>query len=411
MANANISNCKLKKRGTDMTQELDIKGLKRHRRIKKRNRFIKKVLLVLVLISIGCVVFFTRSSWIPFFDGIATRYTVAVVNDGALAEGNFPLKLPSASGYQVGTLESSLAVVDDSHFYIYSADGVKTVDKQHSFAKPVLFSNSKKALLYDMNGKQFQLESKYKTIYKKDTTDGIIFGRIAPNDNVAVVTGADGFVAAMTIYNSTGEAFYTWKSASERIIDVAFTGIGDGCIVTTFGASGGRLVSKLYKLSFNTKEAVWESEQLDTLAISAQMRDDGGIVVFGDTQTAYYDKDGKYISSYNYSTNLVDYDASGSTTALLFRNVERRTASLVIMQKDTATAITVPMTTAAEKVIVDGENVLIMSQKNITAYSADGNVISTAEISDEYTDFYKLGEHIFLLGFTDINRIDFKQKG
>lgn len=391
-----------------MAQELDIKDLKRHRRRKKRSRLIKKLLAVLLILSVGGVIFFTRNSWIPFFDGIATRYTTATVNDGILAEGNFPIKLSNTTGYQVGTLENSLAVVDDSHFYIYASNGVKSVDKQHSFGKPILFSNSKKALLYDMNGKQFQLESKYKTIYSKATTDGIIFGRIAQNDNVALVTGSDGFVAAMTVYNSTGEPFYTWKSASERIIDVAFTGGGDGCVVTTFGASGGRLVSKLHRLSFDKKEAVWESENLDTLIISTQIRSDGKIVAFGDTQTAYFDKDGKQLSSYAYSSRFVDYAASGTTTALLFRNDERRSSSLLIATDTIEKTIAIPISGAADKIIVDNESVLIMSENTITAYSTAGEVLSSAEISDEYTDFYKLGEHIFLLGYTDINRIDFK---
>ena len=115
-----------------MAQEFDLKGLQKQRRAKKRKRFFKKLIVVLIIISVGAILYYTRDNWLPFFDGIATKYLTATQNDGELAEGKFPLKISGGSDYQIGTLENYFSVVDDTHFYIYTSDGKLTLDKQHN---------------------------------------------------------------------------------------------------------------------------------------------------------------------------------------------------------------------------------------------------------------------------------------
>lgn len=389
-----------------MAQEIDIKDLKRKRKLKKRKKFARRLIALLIIVLIGAVIYYTKDRWLPFFDGIATRYLPTEANNGELAVGNFPIKISGGASYQVGTLENSFAVVDDTHVFIYSSDGKNIVNNQHDYANPILKTNNKKALIYDLGGLEFRIESKYKTEYEKQTDNTIILARLSSNDNVAVVTKSDKFVSVMRIYDDTGNKFFEWDCI-DRIIDVTFTQAGDGCIVTTIDAQGGQLVSKLHRFNLDNKKEIWSSSNIDTMVISTQIRDDGTIVAFGDTKCAYYNRNGEYISSYIYKAKLIDYDCSGTMTALLFADEERRKSSLVMINDIKASIKEINVNEEAKHIIVDGDNAFMMTESKINEYTISGTQTSTVSIGEEYDDFHKLGNYIFLLGHDDINRIDF----
>ena len=390
-----------------MAQEFDLKGLQKQRRAKKRKRFFKKLIVVLIIISVGAILYYTRDNWLPFFDGIATKYLTATQNDGELAEGKFPLKISGGSDYQIGTLENYFSVVDDTHFYIYTADGKLTLDKQHNYSSPVLKTNSKKALIYDLGGKKLSLESKYKNIYSKTLDDNILFARLSSDDKAAVITTSDKFLCVMTIYDSSGEAIYTWKCTEGRIIDVDFINSNEGCIVTTIDANGGQMISNVHKFIFTSDKKVWTSQNADTLAISSYILNNGNIAVIGDTKCAYYSKDGTYIGSYTYKDELVDYSCSDSAAALLFRNEERRKSNAVIINDIVNDIKEIEIQDNAKCLNTERDSIFILTDSEIQEYSNIGTKLTSVPVKDDYYDIHKLGQHIYLLGDAEIDRIDF----
>lgn len=389
-----------------MAKEITMEELKRHRKKKKFFKGLHKLIVLAVIVALGIFAYYTREKWIPFFDGIATRYLPTTQNDGILADGNYPINIAGGTSYQIGTLENFFAVVNDTKFLIYSTDGEKTVEKQHTFANPILRTNSKKALLYDIGGKKLQLESKYKTVYSKSLEDNIVLARLGNSDNVAVVTKSDKFLSVMEIYDGSGEEIFKWSSVDSRIIDVTFTNASDGCIVTTIGAEGGQLVSKLHSFNFSQKEELWSSSEVDTLVMSTVVKNDGEIIAFGDTKCAYYDN-GKIIGSYQYNSKLIDYSNSNNVTGLLFRDEELRESKLVMITDILTTPKVITLEDDVKQVLVEGDKVYVMTTSHILEYTLSGTEISKVSISDEYNDMHKLGNYMFLLGLSDINRIDF----
>jgi hypothetical protein len=393
--------------GVLLAQEIDVKDLKRRRRAKKAKRFFKKLIGVLLIAVFAVLVYYTKDRWIPFFDGIATRYLPASQNTGELAAGNFPIKITGSSNYKVETMENAFALLDDANFCVYSVSGEKMIYKQNHYANPFFCTNSKKALVYDMGGKNFSLESKYKTIYEKKIEDAIIFARLGGNDYAAVVTKSDSFVSVMTVYNGYGEEIFKWKSVDSRIADVAFLPSGTGCVVATIDASNGQLVSELHRFNFDQKDEIWNSSDIDTMVLALKIMDDGTIVEVGDTKCAYYSSAGEYIGSYAYKTSLVDYSVSGQKAALLLENEERRKSSLVIIGDIKEDIKEINVSDSSKQVLAEGEKVLLMTENSIDEYASDGSIRTSVKISDDYMDFHKIGNYIFLLGYSDINRIDF----
>lgn len=363
------------------------------------------MLAVLIILLCGVGIYYTRDRWIPFFDGIATRYLPAAENTGELAQGYFPLEI-SGSDYTVGIMENFFAVLDDTSFSLYSADGKKSIGNQHSCSNPVLYTNNRKALVYDMGGLNFRLESKYKTIYEKKTDQTIILARLSSNDLTAIVTNSDKAICDLSVYDGNGNKIYG-INFSERILDVTFTAGNDGCIVTTVDASKGQLVSKLYRYNFDKNEPAWKSQNLDTLVLSTQLRENGAIVAFGDTKSIFCDTRGEVLGSYTYKTQLIDYDDSGTLTALLFKNEGRRKSSLLLIDKITSDIHEINIEDNAKHLEADGQNVLVLTDSAIYGYTPSGTALSAVEVDDSYSDFKRLNQYIYLLRNSEIDRIDY----
>lgn len=391
-----------------MAQEFNLDDLKRHRQAKKRKRFLKKLFWVLLIIALGCVIFLTRGKWLPFLDGIQERYAASSnQNDGVLAEGQFPLRVSGDSEYQVCTMDNSIAVLNDTHFYVYTDNGELTADKQHTYANPILKANRKKALIYDMGGKGFKLESKSKTVYEKTADDLIVFARLSSNDYAAVVTKNDKVNSVVSIYNGAGEFIYRWNCV-DYIMDVEFTNSGDGFVAAVLDSSGGQLVSKLYRFRFDMDKEVWSTPTTDTMIMSMAIREDSSVAAFGDTKCVFYSRNGEALGSYSYETDLVGFSDSGKLTALAFYNEQRRKSTLVIIGNPAEQPTILRFNEEIKKVYADDNYIYTMMAEKIIKYSENGTVISEVAISDEYPDFHKVGNYIFLLGYSEIDRIDFK---
>lgn len=391
----------------------DVSMLRERRKKKKAVKLLKKLIIVVAAAAVIAAVILTKNLWYPKLDGILTKIPVPE-NTAELAEGYFPLSIEGGARYQIKAIDGNLAIADDTHFFVYSEDGKPVYTEQHTFAKPVITVGNKKALLYDLGGKSFSLYSKYKNVYSKTTDDPILIARIGSSDTAAIVTKSDKYPSALMVYDSSGKNIFNYRSVA-RIIDVTFNADSSGCYITTIGVSGGLLVSKIlyYKFDHIDRDEmdnpvpVWETRALPALALSVQLFGDNNIIVFGDSLCAYYDTNGNFINSYSYKRSLVDYSSDGNVAALIFSNEERRTSELVTIECTTGTISEKTLGRKTLNIQVSGDTVYMQTENGIESYTAAGDMISSVELDTEYEGFLRMDKYIYLLGYDEINRIDY----
>ncbi len=300
-------------------------------------------------------------------------------------------------------------MLNDTHFYTYDGNGAVLYQNQHGYANPIIdATNTKKILVYDIGGYDFSLESKYKNIYKKRLENQIVFASVSDKGYVAVVTLSDKSLCMLSVFDNNGNPIYYYHCTDGRITNVEFTRSEDGVVVTSIGAEGGQFVSKVTRFKFNSEEPLWTTPKINTLAFNTFLQADGTLVLFGDNKCVCYDRNGEYIGEYVYRDTLIDYQSDDEITALLFENKERRTASLVVFSSITG-YITEIEVTDAKAIETSGQNVYVMMDKRIVMYNSSGEEINDVKISSDYDEFRKIGDHIYLMGYSDVDRIDFKE--
>ena len=391
----------------------DVSMLRKNRKKKKALSFLKKLIIIAVIAGAVAAVVFTKDLWYPKLDGILTKIP-AKENSAELAEGEFPISIEGGASYNLLSLDGSIAIVDDSHFFAYNEDGKLIYSVQHTFSRPIMTAFNKKALLYDLGGKSFGLYSKYKNVYSKSTDDPILLARLGNNDIAAVVTKSEKYPSALMVYDAAGKNIFNYRSVS-RIIDVTFNSDSSGCYITTIGTRGGFIVSNILyyrfdKVDYDEKEnpvPVWQTDDLQTLALSVRRYGENNIIIFGDTMCAYYDENGNFKDSYEYKRQLVDYSSDGSVAAMIFRNDERRSSDLVVIDCLTETISEKNLGYEVLNVQVSGNTVYMQSRNGIESCTADIEPISSVQLDTDYNDFCRVGSYIYLLGYDEINRIDY----
>lgn len=390
----------------------DVSALRERRKKKKLTKFMKRLIIILIAAGAILAIVLTKNLWYPKLDGILTKIPAAE-NTAELAEGYFPLSIEGGASYQLLAVDNCLALADDSHFFVYNTDGKIISSAQHTFSNPIITAGDKKVLLYDLGGKSFSLYSKYKNVYTKTTDEPILIARLGSGDAAAIVTKSEKYPSVLMVYDGNGKNIFNYRSVS-RIIDVTFNSDSSGCYITTISVSGGYIVSKMIYYRFDRIDRddsgnpmpVWETENIETLALSAKTYGDG-IMLLGDTMFAYFNSSGKLIKTYQYKRQLVDYSMEGNAAAMIFVNEERRTSELVTVDCSTGNITEKPLDHEVLNVQINGNTVYLQNRDGIGSFTMSGERISGVELDTDYKNFCRISDYIYLLGYDEINRIDY----
>lgn len=392
----------------------DVSVLKKNRRKKKAARLLLKLLAVLLIAVAAAAIVLTKDMWYPKLNGILSRVPSSSDSQAELAEGNFPIAVSGAE-YTVGKMGGNLAMIDDSHFFVYNENGKNIYTEQHTLANPVMEVSESKALLYDLGGYKFSLSSKYKNIYSKSTDNVILTAALSSEDYAAVVTKDDKFMSTLMVYDDTGNNIFNYGSV-ERIIGVTFNSDSSGCYITTVGSKGGVIVCSIMYYKFERVDSdeagnpvpIWMIEDLETLVISVRLYGSDKLLVFGDTMCAYYDTDGNISGAYKYDYDLSGYDSNGSIAAMIFNKSESRSSELVTVDSITGEITETRLEYTADDVQVYDGLVYVKHRNGVTSLTPQGALISDADIGSDYEGFLKTDSYAFLLGYDRIDRINMK---
>ncbi len=380
-------------------------------RMKKRNRVRRMVqLLIFVVIAVFCWHLYTqRDLWLPKLEGIGSRYENKVTqNDGELAEGNFPLLITGNTGYQLKLANDTLFLLHDNYVDLYSIHGDSRDSRQHAFQNAMLSTDGKYGLIYENNGKSFRLDTKNKNLYNKTVDNNIISGVVSEDGSVALITESGSYACSIEVYDNTGKRIYQ-RNCVNHVTDVIFHNDSKGCCFISMEVENGKVESKVTSVSFDQKEEQWTAAPLETLALYAGFTSSGTLCVVGNTSCAYYSKKGELLGSYIFDGTLIDAHLEDGRIALIVQDDQTRSTSLALLDQsaDDISVTDLPATASCVRVF-DGD-AYVMSNGNVTSYDFSGRALATVALADSYTSFIRENGYLFLLGYDQIDRVDFKE--
>jgi len=375
-----------------------------HNKEIKRKRLIRLAVTAGVLI-LGAVLFFTRDIWLPGIRGVGRQYQI-ITNDGQLAGGNFPLELSAESDYQFEFSGKEIVVLNDAYIRFYNTEGSLIKERLHEYSNPVMRpAGNGKVLLYEHGGNEFCVENDDSILYSGTFEENIFFARISPEGYTAVVLTSDNFDCEVLVYNRKGRVIYDRKCI-ERVSGIGFRDESRSCVMSYLSAENGELVTSVQDVDLHENIDRWTSPGMNALGLEVYGYDDGAFVL-GMEACGYINNTGNISSYYRYDGDLAGGDSQDGKSAVIVNNDAMRRYTMALYSGGGTEPVIVDFDEPLVDVRVSDGLAYVMNRQEITAYSFDGTVRSTVEISDSYTGFIRGGKYIFLKGFGRIDRIDF----
>ncbi|MDE6784916.1 MAG: hypothetical protein K2J26_06055 [Ruminococcus sp.] len=370
-----------------------------------RRKRIFRLTMTLIFIAVAASVYLTHEIWLPKLRGLGKQYTT-IVNDGRLAEGNFPIEINGGTEYQMDCSNKTVYVLSDSSIYQYNEEGGLIHRRQHTYTNTIMNTAGGMALLYEHGGNHFSVEDRSGVLYSKELEENIRLVRLSPEGYTAVVTTSLNYECEITIFDRDGNFIYERKCV-QRVDDISFTNESRGCVISYINAENGSLVTSVQKVTFTESAEKWTSPGLDTLGVSV-FGFNGGAVVIGIDACGYVDDSGQIVSLYHYEGDFAGGDCEDGKSAVIINSDETRKYVMALFDGGGKEPLIIGFNSPLVDVTVKDGLAYVMTHDAVLAYDFTGLLRSTASINDSYTGFARSGGYIFLKSFSKIDRINYE---
>ncbi len=383
--------------------ETDMRKLRRKRKAK---RTFKNLLFVFAVVLVVGIIYVTQDRWIVYLDGILERAEVnAEFGEASIAEGNYPIDISKKTNTAIGTLGNGWTLFADTEFYVYDHSGDISFSVQATYANPIITSAEKRTLIYDLGGYNFMVCNSKKQIFSKKLTNQILLGAVGADGSVAIVTSTDKYSSYLTVYDRNGSEIFHWADGN-MITAIAIDDSGRGCLVSSSYALGGEFNSCVTALDFSSTEIQFKTSPVKALTFALGYSHDGFWLI-ADDALYRFSREGDVDFTSKFDFDLVSYSLSDSTCALVFESVGVNHTNISIFTHDSSDITQLTLEDNVNHISVSDSTVYYNTDSTLYAVSSKGESLATAQLDDVYRAFAVLDDSVYLMGYRNIQRIDF----
>ncbi len=342
----------------DINEATSIELYRAKRKKQKRKR------RMIILLSILAIAFL----------GIFGYYTVDIISNSSNGKnGAFPVKLNGDLILQNQMMGERVVILNDKKLLFYNNQGKLIREVGHSYFNPAVSCSSSKALLYDIKGTTFSVETDRGTELTQNISNDIIIGEIAENGNIAIVSEDDRYSCRLTIYDSKGTEIFKWYLADKYITSLDFTGSGDGCVVAALGVSNGYTETYVYRLDFSKDKEQYQTTITGSAPLMVNVMDNKTHIVC-DNQAVVLDKNGGQLNSVIYSQTIKQsVAASERYTVMLFGEDVKSTSEIIVYDENLSEVAKISNAERIRKIDSDGNHVIALYNDRIVCYDMSLN--------------------------------------
>ena len=321
-----------------------------------------------------------------------------------VGEGGFPVTLPGSAGYVLDELGESFYLLTDTYLYTYNSDGANIASIQHGFQNPVASSNSKRALVYDKNGKGFKLYSRSAEIFSGTVDDSIVFAQVGSGDRSAVVTTSTRYANYLYVFNAEGKQIFRWASPENKIMQVCFSDDDNSIFVCVIGESGGELSMSVLRFDLdNDDDMIWQTYVGSNITFSLEYCGDGVYVVASGGSLLLDAESGTIKAQSYYTKTVYGISDTDGMRAVVFLDSGSNGKTVTVYDDALGEAASLSPDGVTAFDVSDGK-LYILNGSHLTVYNSSLEEIGDYELDDVYSDVKIIGGKAYLLGYNTVQR-------
>ena len=236
--------------------------------IKRRWQSFLTIALAVVLVLVGCQLFMPAGLF-------ETVQTLALSMGG----GSYPIEFQSNHTENVVLRSNYYYVLNDSEVKVISLGGKEIFTYSHGFEKPVIKTAATRAIVFNQGGNDAVILNLNGICSTITLEKEIINAAIGDDGTYALITSADSYVAAVSVYKKNDKLLYEWYSSSDMVNNVAVSPSGKKIAISTLSTNVGGFNSKLMILNFKSANAEFTKEYSGEIIYNLSAEYSGGVAV------------------------------------------------------------------------------------------------------------------------------------
>ena len=389
-------------------------GGKNHSSLQRQKKVLS-VLRVLMIVLVILLVLFVFARLLSQ-DGDSQTLTAA--------GGNYIYEISSDAVLDMQSCNGGLAILTTNAVIYVNRSGSSSYYHAHSYSMPAMCVSGDKVLLYDRGGTNYRIENEGGTLYESTAQQPIITASFGARGNYALALKSDTAQSSLLVYDRQYELTFQWQCASEYIISIALSPNGKSAAAAVMSASNAALYARVHLFDLSADSAL-ASYDFDDALFSVQYVSNSRIAVLGESVLSYVtEAERNDVLTYSSVANrrfafeadsgqiallLAQYgnDASGELTSLNASGEAEMTLSLsepvnwlstsnrhVAVALDGSVEIynmdghmvgSVVSEEAAERILIDGTSIYILSANGISVYGVTAHITIETTVPENTT--------------------------
>ncbi len=381
-------------------QNNDINDVTLYRKKKKRAKRLRNLIILLVVLVALVPVWIYRETIFEPLRGIASRIQTTTTETAG-----YPICLTGRSDYTFCSMNDSFALLSDTYLYSYNENGGQNFAFQHGYVHPMAVSNSKRVVIYDKGGHDFSLFNKTSEIYKNNIENEVIVSVFLSNsEHTAVVTSGGRYSNVIYIYDGSGRWLYTQRFIDDNVMQVAFSDDNRYIYVTRVTSDNGDIITKLSKYDITGDGTeLWTQTVNDCVSMALSLNA-GIVTVTGDSEIRTYNAEsGEQAGNYSYQGTIENFDTSSAYKAFVFDDYTGDGKKLVILDEKCEVTASAAVSSDVKRIRVQDNAVTVMTDNDIVQYDTVLASVKKTLLTDNYSDFIKVGGSILLMGYDSLD--------
>lgn len=397
------------------TAEIDIakhhtaESRRRKRREKKQAGrvpgWIYRIIVILILCVVSMLLWFNRSNLTPsnMLEWVQTQVVGMGAGDG------YPYSIAGSVVAQSNfkSVNKELFLLRDTELTVLNSTAKEVLSRPHSFSSPVMKLNGPRALIYNLGGKGYQVESQSKNLAKANTQQNILAGALAPNGRYALITQADGYCGCLTAYSEDNKVMFQYWFSDYYPTAVALNADGTGAAVTGVSAKDGGLTSALYLLNFNNNKVVEPfAVYSENMMLDVGYFADGTVIAVGDKLTSVINTNSRSKVNYDYQgLQLAAYDMDEGRAALSLSTYQDAADSkFVVLGKSGQPTASTSLKEKVNAVSLYGDTAAALGDGKVYFYTAStGSQLGTCNAGNDAKAIALCDESsVYILGVSEV---------
>lgn len=387
----------------DAQNELLAYREKRKNKFEKKKKFKKRSFILLAVVVLAAAAYFC---WDIIAPEALSENVRNFINE--IGSNKYPVDFGDGTTQTAVSVGSDIGILTDTSFIIYSRNGTKLVTRPHGFNNPYAVCGGGRALIFDLGGKQFSVETRFSEPLSQTMDYAITSAAMGGNGSFAIITEAENYLSELTAYSNSNKAVFKWDSSQGRILCADISPDGKMLAAVVTGARKGSVFSDIYIFNLSKKDPVAVKKYDDTFFYSVKFKDNKRLAAVGTQKAVFLYTSGKEKSVYSFGENEALCTSNSSGPVVIAFKKTAGSTDLVSLDGEGKKLGETKISGEVNKICQGGGRIVALQNSKVTAFDSNLKIISKISIPFGPKAVIATGKYIFAVGTQSVGRYDIK---